>query len=82
MEIAITWFFPKFQTNLKTLTRMFLDGDRLLVEMCAMFPLQDNSNRLSLDAVAKCLPARPGGTTPIVAWHEVPGKRPSHETVP
>jgi hypothetical protein len=26
-----------------------------------------------LDAIAKCLPARPVGTTPIVAWHEVPG---------
>src|SRR5271157_6358493 len=26
------------------------------------------------DAVAKCLQARPVGTTPIVAWHEVPGK--------
>ena len=23
---------------------------------------------------AKCLPACPGGTIPIVAWHEVPGK--------
>src|SRR5271165_4903829 len=36
------------------------------------------------DAVAKCLQARPVGTTPIVAWHEVPGtkclgKRPSKE---
>src|SRR5271166_730657 len=28
----------------------------------------------TLDAVAKCLQARPVGTTPIVAWHEVPGK--------
>src|SRR5208283_3270245 len=31
------------------------------------------------DAVAKCPQARPVGTTPIVAWHEVPGKRPSKE---
>src|ERR1700724_2352379 len=35
-----------------------------------------------LDAVAKCLPARPGGTTPIVAWHEVPGKASLERTVP
>src|SRR5271166_2365848 len=27
----------------------------------------------TLDAVAKCPQARPAGTTPIVAWHEVPG---------
>src|SRR3984957_3410945 len=30
--------------------------------------LRDVHNRLWLDAVAKCLPARPVGTTPIVAW--------------
>ena len=27
-----------------------------------------------LNAVAKCLPAYSVGTTPIVAWHEVPGQ--------
>jgi hypothetical protein len=36
----------------------------------------------SLDAVGKCLPARPGGTIPIVAWHEVPGKGSLERTVP
>src|SRR5271165_2338 len=36
-------------------------------------------NKVILDAVAKCLQARPVGTTPIVAWHEVLGKRPSKE---
>ena len=30
---------------------------------------------------AKCLQARPVGTTPIVAWHEVPGKASLERTV-
>jgi hypothetical protein len=36
----------------------------------------------NLDAIAKCLPARPVGTTPIVAWHEVPGKASLERSVP
>jgi len=31
---------------------------------------------------AKCLPARPVGTTPIVAWHEVPGTASLERAVP
>jgi hypothetical protein len=30
----------------------------------------------------KCLQARPGETTPIVAWHGVPGKASLERTVP
>ena len=33
----------------------------------------------SLDAITKRLQARPVGDTPIVAWHEVPGKASSKE---
>jgi hypothetical protein len=35
-----------------------------------------------LDAVAECSQARPVGTTPIVAWHEVPGKASLERAVP
>src|ERR1700722_12025474 len=37
------------------------------------------SRRDSTSEMSKCPPARHGGTTPIVAWHEVPGRRPSKE---
>jgi hypothetical protein len=34
------------------------------------------------DAVANVSQERPGGTAPIVAWHEVPGKASFERTVP
>ena len=49
-------------------------GATRLTAVFARYVTLSPNSCTKLDAVAKCLPARPGGTTPIVAWHEVPGK--------
>jgi hypothetical protein len=45
-------------------------------------PREKSGFGVSSNAVAKCLQARPVGTTPIVARHEVPGKASRQRTVP